>query len=110
VLATALREELCRVNNMTIDDLSPDEWRVAVMAELEAEAWIELSEISRKSQKGEGHKTPHAKRKVLDYLQQHPEAFSLKQSEIAEILDVSVPTVSRAVNAYQRNGHGGSED
>jgi hypothetical protein len=88
------------------DAIAPEDRRGLALREMEAEDFFgENFRNFRKSQKGHGSATPHAKRKVLEYLRDHPDALSLKQSEIAEILDVSVPTVSRAVSAYQRNGH-----
>jgi hypothetical protein len=108
VFATALREELCHVNEITVDDLSPEEWRDAVMAELGAEDWLDLQRNSLGIQVDKG---ATAIAQVVEFLHQHPDiALALQnktimQSDIASKIGVSQASVSRGLARYSTNGH-----
>ena len=107
--ATALRDELLRHNSMTVEDLTPDEWRAAVEDEMNAEQWysggIHMNAVN----------TANSGRPkiaiAMDFLRDNPDVCSglvhktLQQSDAAALAQVSQSTMSRAVSRVRANGH-----
>jgi hypothetical protein len=118
--ATAIRDELLRVNQIGIDDLTPDEWREAVEGEMGAEQWwnsggIPLEHGNRSKQKRksggglvdsvDGSMTQAEKVKTV--FQAQPELADKEITPVKqaiEALGVGNSTYYAGLKLYERNG------
>ena len=111
-----LRDGLCKVNGIGIDQFAPDQWREIVARELDADTWYEGA-ISPAYASHNADLDGKRKQQVIrDYLASHPDAARLSQTALATMLahelnmPVSQSTVSRALaGTAQRNGHSAGE-
>src|SRR3990167_3160545 len=116
VYATLLRDALCKVNGISIDQFAPDQWREIVARELDADTWYEGA-TSRDYAPHNADLDGKQKQQIIrDYVAAHPDAARLSQTALATMLahelnmPVSQSTVSRALaGTAQRNGHRAGE-
>lgn len=115
--ATALRDELCRYNGMSIDDLQPDEWRTLVQNEIDAENWystefhgmrMEPRKVSKNSKSGliysvDGDGTQVEK--VIRLFNERPELLELPPVEAIATIGVGNSTFYKAKQLFT-DGHG----
>ena len=115
VYATALRDELLRLNKMSIDDLPPDEWRALIEAEMGAERWWDVDKFSVNAKNSRGKSVNDGRSQIqiaTDYLRENPGEFEglvaqiIPQSKVAYMAGVSQSTMSRALSGMSKNGNG----
>lgn len=112
--ANMLRESLCQVNRMTVDDLTAEEWAERVDDELHAEDWYS-PDLQANRLNGAGEPGETSQEKMLRVFMDNPglvsdlQAQRTSQSTIAREYDVSQSAVSRALKKIAQNGHGGEQ-
>jgi hypothetical protein len=116
--ANLLRESLCQINKMTIDEFTPDEWAALVDAELRAEDWYQTQEFQRNSG-GTKERTRSARKGLVEFvegsmtqaervkqvLHEHPELLDMSKSEASERLGVGMSTLYKGIELFQQNGN-----
>ena len=122
VYATAIRDELIRLNGIAVDDLATDVWTDLVNAEINAEEWYKTVTVTgvtdNASQSGQKRQsetvTPDidpdiakltGKARVKAYIDRYPEAKTADPDELAGLLSVSVRTVFRGKSEVSKNGY-----
>ena len=109
--ATVIREELVQHNGMSVDDLTPGEWRAAVEVEMNAEQWWHSSEFSVNAKNAPVNSGRAQIEIAVDFLRENPTVFNglleqtLQQSDAAYQARVSQSTMSRAFTKVRENGH-----
>jgi hypothetical protein len=116
--ATALRDMLCQVNNMVVDDLPSDEWLRVVDAEMRAEDWYVPGEFQPNSRNRTESKARARKglvefvegpmsqaEKVKHVLAERPDLLHMAKNEAAEELGVGMSTLYKGIEMYQNNGN-----
>ncbi len=136
VFANVLREEICKLNKITVDDLTTEEWAAMVTDELNAEKWYHSVGTPRSSTEYRGRRNSSAKgvgnsteqtehsagglvnsvegemeqaEKVAFLIGKYPELMTMPRQQAKNRLGVGFSTLYRGIDLYKEKEEGEKE-